>query len=257
VVASLLGLAGFVTVVLWAALASAMIYPFAVLPRGKRERLAIWPARLFGWLCVYVTCLARVTLVGVENLPRKPGYLVVSNHRSWADVGLLILHTRSLGISKKEIAYIPFFGLAGYLAGVIFFDRRSKISRGRVIEDALNLLHAGANLHVFPEGTRTRDGCVREKVFLRLLSSCHQSGIAVVPACVWGTERAVPAAGIALHLRQEVGLEIGAPLDPSAYTSGAEYARDTWARVVSMARSRGADQPFSPGSPPSPPRSDS
>ncbi|MBM4365446.1 MAG: 1-acyl-sn-glycerol-3-phosphate acyltransferase [Deltaproteobacteria bacterium] len=253
--ASLLGFLGFLTVMLWAALASAMIYPCALLPRGKRERLAIWPARMFGWLCVYVTCLARVSVVGLENLPRKPGYLVVSNHRSWVDVGLLILHTRSLGISKKEIAYIPFFGLAGYIAGVIFFDRKSKISRGRVIEDALNLLHAGANLHVFPEGTRTRDGRVREKVFLRLLSSCHQAGIEVVPACVWGTERAVPATGIALHLGEQVGLEIGAPLVASAYTSSADYARDTWARVLSMARSRGADEPFSPATPPSPPRS--
>ncbi len=254
-IATLLGLFGFLQVLVWAAFVSAQIYPFAVVPRGKRERFTIWPARMFGWLCVYVTCLARVTVVGLENLPRKRGYLVVSNHRSWMDVGLLILHTRSLGISKKEIAYVPFFGLAGYLAGVIFFDRKSRLSRGRVIEDALNLLHAGANLHVFPEGTRTRDGRIGEKVYLRLLSSCHQSGIEVVPACVWGTDRAVPPTGLALHLRQEVGLEIGAPLDPAAYSSGADYARDTWARVVSMARARGADELVSPATPPSPPRS--
>lgn len=58
VLASLLGALGFLTVLAWAMLASALIYPFVVLPRGRRERFTIWPARLFGWLCVYVTCLA-------------------------------------------------------------------------------------------------------------------------------------------------------------------------------------------------------
>lgn len=241
----LLGALGLVTVILWAAVASLLIYPFAAVPRGVRERFTIWPARLFGWLCVHVTCLARPEVVGRHNLPTKPGYLVVSNHRSWVDVGLLILHTRSLGISKKEIAYVPFFGLAGYLAGVIFFDRTSRISRGRVIEDALWLLSRGANLHVFPEGTRTRDGRVQPKVYLRLLQSCYDAGIEVVPACVWGTDRAVPATGFALRPGQPMGLELGAPLPRDAFAGSKAYAEATWARVVEMARARGADAPFS------------
>ncbi len=244
------GALGFLTVVVWAAVASALIYPFAAVPRGVRERFTIWPARLFGWLCIHVTCLARVSVVGLPHLPAKPGYLVVSNHRSWADVGLLILYTRSLGISKKEIAYVPFFGLAGYLAGVIFFDRKSKLSRGRVVEDALWLLSRGANLHVFPEGTRTRDGRVQAKVYLRLLQSCHEAGVPVVPACVWGTDRAVPADRFGLRLRASVGVEIGAPLEPADFPGSRAYAEATWARVVEMARARGADDPFTPPTPP-------
>jgi 1-acyl-sn-glycerol-3-phosphate acyltransferase len=240
----LLAAIGLVEVILWAAIVSVGIWPFLVVPRGRRERFTIWPARLFGWLCIHVTCLARPTVVGRENLPAKRGYLVICNHRSWADVGLLILHTWSLGISKKEVAYIPFFGLSGWLAGVIYFDRSKKMERAKVVTEAIALMRSGANLHVFPEGTRTRDGRLREKVFLRLVQSCWEAGLDVVPACVWGTERAVPAAGFNVRLRQPMGLEIAAPLDRAAFQDGAAYAEASWGVVRELARVRGADEPF-------------
>lgn len=241
---ALRGLYGLVSILVWAAFVSIPILPTAIIPRGRRERFAMVGARLFAWLCIHATCFARVTVAGRENLPTKPGYLVVCNHRSWVDVGLIILHTFSQGISKKEIAYVPFFGLNGYLSGVIFFDRASKMERGRVVEDALFLLRSGANLHVFPEGTRTRDGKLREKASLRLVQVCAEQGIPVVPACVWGTERAVPANGFALSFRQEMGLELAKPLSPADFLGADAFAEATWARVKQMAAARGADQPF-------------
>lgn len=241
---ALRGLYGLVTLMIWAAFVTILIVPTVIIPRGRRERYAIWGARVFAWLCIHVTCFAKVTVVGRENLPVKSGYLVVCNHRSWVDVGLIILHTVSQGISKKEIAYIPFFGLNGYLSGVIFFDRANKMQRGRVVEDALFLLRAGANLHVFPEGTRTRDGKLREKASLRLVQVCGEHGIPVVPACVWGTEGAVPASGYSLTFGQEMGLELAQPLDPAHYVSADAFAEATWARVREMAVARGADRPF-------------
>lgn len=232
---------GLGTVLLWAAFVSFPILPTIVIPRGRRERFAMFGARMFAWLCVHVTCFAKTTVVGRENLPTQGGYLVVSNHRSWLDVGLLILYTLSQGISKKEIAYVPFFGLNGYLSGVIFFNRAHKLERGRVVEEALFLMGKGNNLHVFPEGTRTRDGKLREKVSLRLVQECGERGIPVIPACVWGTENAVPATGYRFLLRQSVGLELAAPLNPKEFASSKEFAAATWDRVREMADRRGAN----------------
>ena len=230
------------TLLVWAAFVTLLIVPTAVIPRGRREKYAIFGARVFGWLCIHVTCFAQVTVLGRENLPKKPGYLVIANHRSWVDVGLIILHTVSQGISKKEIAYVPFFGLNGYLSGVIFFNRANKMERGRVVEEALFLLRSGANLHVFPEGTRTRDGRLREKVSLRLIQACADAGIPVVPACVWGTDLAVPANGFRLRWRQPMGLEMAPPLNPATFASSEDFARATWDVVRGMAASHGADQ---------------
>jgi 1-acyl-sn-glycerol-3-phosphate acyltransferase len=224
---------------LGAALTSLPIWPFAVLPRGRRERFAIWGARFFGWWCTYVVLLSRVNAVGLENLPKKGGYLVVCNHRSWADVGLLIYLTASQGISKKEVAYLPFFGLNGWLSGAIFFDRTKRADRVRVPKEAVFLMKSGANLHIFPEGTRTRDGHLNPKVHLTVLRLAYDEGIPVLPAVVWGTEDAVPVSGFAVWPAQRMGLEVGPPLPREGHADGEAYARAVWDEVVALATKRG------------------
>lgn len=238
-------ISGLFQVIVWGALVTPLIVPFVVIPRGRRERYAIWGARVFGWLCTYVTCMGRTTVIGLENLPKKRGYLVISNHRSWEDVGLLIYYTASQGISKKEVAYIPFFGFTGWVSGVIFFDRSKKDSRQRVVTEAVSMMKQGANLHVFPEGTRTRTGLLADKVYLRLVQACWEAGIDVVPAAVWNTEKAVRAEGAHALPFQRFGLQISPPLDRAAFPDADAYALATWGRVIAMARAHGSDRPFS------------
>lgn len=231
-------------VIFFAFLSSFGILPFALLPRGRRERWANPAARLFAWASLHFALFARIDARGLHNLPRKGGYLIICNHRSWTDVALLICLTGSLGISKREIVFVPFFGLNGYLAGAIFFDRRSKASRARVVDDALFLLRSGRGLHVFPEGTRTRDGRLNPKVHLRMVQAAFDAGIPVVPVCVWGTERSAPAAGVQALPFQSVGIEVEPPMDRAGYPDAESYAAACWERVRSLAAARGADAPF-------------
>jgi 1-acyl-sn-glycerol-3-phosphate acyltransferase len=227
---------------LWAALVSIPILPFVVLPRGRRERYAIHGARLFGWLSLRLTMFARDRALGVEHLPRRAdgrGYLVVCNHRSWLDPALLLLHARAQGIAKKELVWVPFFGPNGYVSGGIFFDRKDPRDRARVVPEAVKLLRGGGNIQLFPEGTRTRDGHLREKVHLRLLVSAWEHGIDVVPAACWGTERAAPATSIGALPGQEMGIEFAPPLDRAAFSDGQAFAEATWAEVRRLAERHG------------------
>ncbi len=235
---------GLLEIIVWGALVTPLIVPFIVLPRGKRERFSVLGAQVFGWLCTYVTLMGRTTILGRENLPKKRGYLVISNHRSWGDVGLLIWVTASQGISKKEVAYVPFFGFTGWVSGVIFFDRNKKESRQAVVTEAIDMMTKGANLHVFPEGTRTRDGRINPKVYLKLVQACWENGIDVVPAAVWNTEQGVRAQGIHALPFQKFGVELAKPLDRSAFSSAEAYAEASWAKVVEMATAHGANEPF-------------
>ncbi len=237
---------GMMVVLVFAATSSIPIWPFAVLPRGKRERYTIHGARYFAWGCLRPVLWVRDEVIGRENLPPEGGYLVVSNHRSWLDVALLILHTKSQGVSKREVAYIPFFGLNGWLSGAIFFNRRDKEGRARVIADTIALLGGGGNVHVFPEGTRTRDGRLSEKVHLRLIQLVAEAGHAVVPTCTWGTEGGMPAAAMYALPLQRMGLEIGRPMRKGATESSQEFAERVWAEVRRLAGLHGADQPFPP-----------
>lgn len=235
---------GLLITIVFAFLSTFPIVPFAVLPRGRRERYAIKGAQWFAWMVLRPLLLLRIERVGLEKLPPAGGYLVISNHRSWIDVPLLMFYTASEGISKKEVKYIPFFGVNGYLSGAIFFDRTKKTDRARVVEEALLLLRGGANLHVFPEGTRTRDGRIGKKIYLRLVQTCWENGVDVVPACVWGTEAVVPASGVYAMPGQSVGIEVESPLDRAAFTDGEAYAEATWAKVAEIAQRRGADCAF-------------
>jgi 1-acyl-sn-glycerol-3-phosphate acyltransferase len=235
---------GLLVTIFFAFLVCFPIVPVAVLPRGRRERYGMYGARLFAWLVLRPLLMLRIEPVGVDKLPKKPGYLVISNHRSWIDVPILFLFTASNGISKKEVKYIPFFGLNGYLSGAIFFDRTNRMDRGRVVKDAMMLMKNGANVHVFPEGTRTRDGRLGSRIYLRLVQAAWENGVDVVPACVWGTEHVVPAEGIYAMPLQRVGVEIAAPLDRAAFPDGESYATACWERVTALARARHADEPF-------------
>lgn len=235
---------GLLFVLVCAALTSIPIWPTAVLPRGRRERYAIWGARWFAWMCLRPALFVRDTVIGLEHLPKEGGYLVVCNHRSWTDVALLMMHAGAHGISKKEMAYLPFFGLNGRLSGAIYFDRKNPLARAKVVEDAKFLLSHGANLHVFPEGTRTRDGVIKQKVHLRLVQMAFENGFHVIPACVWGTENALPSTYFGAFPFQEMGLQIAPPFSREGYTDGAAYAEAVWAKVREMARAHGADEPY-------------
>lgn len=235
---------GMMVVLVFAATSSIPILPTAVLPRGRRERYAIHGARYFAWGCLRPVLWVRDEVIGREHLPREGGYLVVSNHRSWLDVALLILHTKSQGVSKREVAWIPFFGLNGWLTGAIFFDRRDKAGRARVVAETLQLLAGGANVHVFPEGTRTRDGRLSEKVHLKLVHAVAQAGHAVVPACTWGTEGGMPAAAVHAMPGQRMGIEIGAPMRLADGETPEAFGERVWGEVRRMARAHGADEPF-------------
>lgn len=231
-----------ILVVFFAFIGTTLILPFGLLPRGDRERWASPVVRSFAWICVYIILMARPEIYGKEKLPRKRGYLVVCNHRSWLDVVLLLLATDSVGISKKEIARIPFFGLGGRIAGAIYFDRKNRASRGRVVSEAVSMMSRSANIHVFPEGTRTRNGRLSERVHLRLIEEAWKNHIPVVPACVWDTERTLPSGKLVVYGGRKAGLEIGAPLNPRDFPDATSYGKALWEQVRQMASVHGADQ---------------
>jgi 1-acyl-sn-glycerol-3-phosphate acyltransferase len=211
------------------------VLPFVVVPRGRRERWAIHGARWWADLVVRGLLLARPTVTGQANVPDGQGALYVCNHRSWVDPMLMITHTRSQGLSKASVFWIPFVGLFGYLTGAVFFDRGSQAQRKRAREEVMWLVRQGARIHMFPEGSRTRDGRIAEKVHLTLPKDCWEAGLPVVPCAVWGTERALPPTESLARPLQPCRLDIGEPIWPRDYQDAEAFAEACWADVVARA----------------------
>ena len=119
-------------------------------------------ARLWGssslWLLETI-CGLRVEFRGVENIP-PGGYILASKHESFLETFALLERATDFAIIlKKQLVWIPLFGL--YLVGArqIAIDRsRGHAALSQVLEQARAVIGAGRQIIIYPEGTRRPPG---------------------------------------------------------------------------------------------------
>jgi len=199
--------------------------------RGQRERYAMWTNVFASRMVVLLLCAARIRVRGQEHIPFGGAYLVVANHRSWIDIPLVITTSHTQGISKLLVFFLPFLGQIGYLAGAVYFHRYRNQARRRALNDCLLLLRAGNGLHVYPEGTRTRDGELREKVQLGLVRACFGEGIPCIPTALLGTEKVLPVKGFFLRPFQTLDIHYLSPVRPEDFPDQETFAQAVWGQV--------------------------
>jgi len=144
-------------------------------------RVIVWLASRF----VY-----RVKIQGIDNVPSRGGALLVSNHITWIDGFLLMLHSPR---PVRMVAYADYVegGLRGWLArqaGVIPIHASRK-SMARAIQTARQALADGELVCIFPEGALSRTGYIREfrPGFLSILKGTGAPVIPVYLHGLWGS----------------------------------------------------------------------
>lgn len=98
---------------------------------------------------------------GFERLDRFVPAIYVSNHTSAMDIfsGMWLCPIGGCAVAKKEIARVPFFGQAYWLAGHLLIDRGDRDSAIAGMRDTAQIVkRAGLSIWMWPEGTRSRDG---------------------------------------------------------------------------------------------------
>jgi len=153
----------------------------------------LWYGKAAMWLGPKVLGV-RVEVQGREQIDRKRTYIFMSNHLSFLDGPLLFLVIPKAVriILKKEIFRIPVVGLGMGYVGFVPVDRKGIKSGRRSIERAASLIREkGYSFLIFPEGTRSRDGCLqpfrRGGFYLTRLA-----GIPIVPITISGTYELMP-----------------------------------------------------------------
>ena len=138
----------------------------------------------------------RVHVDGMENLKKDQSYILVSNHASILDIPALIsaapFPVRFL--AKKSLLWFPIFGWVLYFSGHILIDRQSAQSALRSLKKAPSLLKKGVSIIVFPEGTRSPDGEVKEFKRGAFLLAQH-SKFPDVPVSTIGAYEVLPRHG--------------------------------------------------------------
>jgi 1-acyl-sn-glycerol-3-phosphate acyltransferase len=129
---------------------------------GLREALAS-PSEREGvrdrWIRRWCEALLRLFAIEaiIENFPdpSEPGRgrLVVSNHRSTIDIGLILRTFGGHMVSRADLSTWPLLGAAARKVGTVFVDRSSAESGASAIRSMRQLLQAGRTVCIFPEGT--------------------------------------------------------------------------------------------------------
>ena len=165
----------------------------------------------------------RVEIAGLECLDPKQTYIFMPNHASFLDILLAFAYIpcNFRMITKEEIFSIPLMGWALKRSRQIPMDRANPRKGLASLEQAFNLLQEGISIAVFPEGTRTSDGEIKDfKATLFILPI--RSGVPVVPVRIEGTFEALKR-GSALLNPVPLKITFHPPIPGESFTD-----RDRW-----------------------------
>lgn len=119
--------------------------------------------RYYRWLGWFVRFIFHVKVVGYENIPKKDGFLVCSNHISATDPIKICCAMKGHQIfymAKKELFSKPILGKLITKLGAFPIDRKN--TGVDSIKHIISLLESGESAGIFPQGTRRAEVDPRE-----------------------------------------------------------------------------------------------
>jgi 1-acyl-sn-glycerol-3-phosphate acyltransferase len=154
--------------------------------------------------------LARVTVTGRENFPRKGPVILAGNHVAFLEVALMVVYPPYLVelIGTGDIPLDPTFAPLAHLYGFIPVNRGNLDRNG--LQQALAILKQGGVLGIFPEGGIWQPDAMQAQTGVAWLSS--QSQAPVVPIGFGGMRGAI-AAMLRLQ-RPRLSMTIGEAIPP-------------------------------------------
>jgi len=163
--------------------------------------LLSWPFRKFYF---------RMAISGLENLPRKGPAIVVANHASYLDAGVLgsalprkihfVVLTRMFNLKRLRWFYV----------GMQTIPVDPGAGQRGPIRQCLEVLGRGEVVGIFPEGSRSPDGRLGDAQEGAALLA-KRSGAPVVPVGVQGAFEAFPR-GVWLPRPRKIRMRVGKAL---------------------------------------------
>lgn len=199
---------------------SALMFPIAVVifaatyffdPRRRalHQFTCFW-ASLYTW----VNPLWQVHVEHRDRIDPDQTYVMVANHLSLVDILVLFrLFTHFAWVSKVENFKVPAIGWNMRMNGYIPLVRGDRESASEMMDASRKTLRAGTSIMMFPEGTRSKDGTLKDfKPGAFQLALDTQ--LPILPIVVSGTGDALPKRGFVLQGKHNIGITV---LDPIPY----------------------------------------
>ncbi|MDZ7911377.1 MAG: lysophospholipid acyltransferase family protein [Rhodococcus sp. (in: high G+C Gram-positive bacteria)] len=180
------------------------------------------------WLFKYVLIgpvlwlFGRPTIEGQHHIPKKGPVILAGNHRAVVDSFFLVLMVRRRITFVAKSEYFTGTGVKGAMqrwffggAGQVPIDRSGADASRAALDTATGILDKGGLWGIYPEGTRSPDGCLY-KGKTGAIRVALETGAPVIPVVVHGGD-AVNPPGTRMWRFSKVRITVGEPIDFSRY----------------------------------------
>lgn len=214
-----------IAILLIAFIASTSVLFFAValliwlVTRPFDRRLKLLHRFTCFWASLYIRVFPpwSVTVHGREKIDPDKTYVIVSNHQSMVDILVaFMLNAHFKWVSKAELFNLPLIGWNMRLNRYIRLKRGHKASVRSMYEACETHLHEGSSIFLFPEGTRSPTGLMREfKEGAFVLAKRHQ--VPILPVVINGSRNALPKDSLNFHGSSHIDLQVLDEIAPSEF----------------------------------------
>jgi 1-acyl-sn-glycerol-3-phosphate acyltransferase len=180
------------------------------------HRFTCFWASLYTWL----NPVWRVHIEGREKIRPDTAYVMVANHQSLLDILVLFrLFVHFKWVSKIENFRVPCIGWNMSLNRYIKLRRGDKESVQQMMDACERAIAAGNSIMMFPEGTRSSDGWLRQFKH-GAFTLAQQMRAPLLPIIIEGTAGALPKRGFVLRGRHAIRVRVldEIPHDSFAHT---------------------------------------
>jgi 1-acyl-sn-glycerol-3-phosphate acyltransferase len=214
----------------------------AVTSKAQKDRVRDrWIKR---WSSVLLRLFSiRVVRSGEAAPAPERGRLVVSNHRSAIDIGLLLHAFGGHMVSRADLSGWPLLGRGARKIGTVFVDRSSTVSGASAIRAMRSILSAQGTVLVFPEGT-TFEGDTVRPFHAGSFIAALRTGAEIVPVGIAyerGSNAAFVGEPFLRHLSRMAGgrptsvvLNVGAPIEVAPGARAAALSQQAHAAVQAL-----------------------
>ena len=189
-----------------------------VLTVAYDRRLVILHQLTSVWGCLFIWLMPTwsVRVSGRHHTIAGP-CVIVANHQSLLDIPVAHhLFVPFKWVSKHALFRCPLIGWTMSLNRYIKLNRGDLPSVVRMLRQCKDSLASGSPVFLFPEGTRSTDGCVgafRSGAF-KLAKS---AGVPVLPIAISGTAQALPRGRFKLGEASRMTIEVLPAIMPAEY----------------------------------------
>ena len=167
-------------------------------------------------LALLFAIYGRLSTRGLENIPSRGTFIIAPNHLSFADAPAVIaslpwkIVSQTYFLGATEYFGGPFSSRIARLIHVIPLDMDTRLHSA--MQMSAYVLRQGKVLCIFPEGSRSRDGSIKEfKKGIGIIA--RELNIPLVPVAITGTYEMLPP-GRNVPVPSKIRVSFGTPLHP-------------------------------------------